>query len=286
MNPPPYRPPEGNRSPLLRQVLLASLVALPIVAIIVFGAIFAVHTEQKAAQKRAALNNITATANQMQSNLKKNFDPKKGITNVDLTDFNKFRDSLQDASHTFSGDDAIFAKVVAEYLDRIQAAATNYQAAAVKLREARVLDKFDSSDKGQLAARRELVQQFLEANDALKQAVTGYENKMRSDLVAGKIRDSKIDSFMEEFRASTAPKNALVSKIRQCDDRMGNAMLDALNMLETQWGQWKSDPLANKIRFEKTATLNAYNNDLAAIQAAGQDQVKLQQILVNQPATP
>jgi hypothetical protein len=286
MNPPPYRPPEGNKNPLLRQVLLASLVALPIMAVIVFAAIFAVHAEQKAAQKRAALRDITASANQMQSNLKKNFDPKNGITNVDLTDFNKFRKGVKDASQTFSGDDAIIAKVVADYLDRVQAAATNYQAVALKLREARVLDNFDSSDKGQIAARRELVQQFLEANNALKQTVTGAEKKIRDDLIAGKIQESKVDSYMEKFRASTAPKNALVVKIRQCDDRMANAMLDALNMLETQWGHWKADPSIDKIRFEETTALKAYNNDLVAIKAAGQDQVKLQQILVNQPEAP
>jgi len=286
MNPPPYRPPEGNKNPLVRQVLLASLVALPIVAVIVFAAFFAVHAEQKAAQKRAALRDIKASANQMHSNLKKNFDAKKGITNVDFTDFNKFRDGLKGASQTFSGDDAIIAKVAAEYLDRIQAAATNYQAAAVKLREARVLDKFDSSDKGQLAARRELVQQFMEANNALKQAITGSEKKMRDDLIAAKIRDSKINSYMEEFHAAAAPKNALVIKIRQCDDRMGNAMLDALNTLETHWGHWKAEPRTGKILFEEAATLNAYNNDVAALQAAGEDQVKLQQILVNQSAVP
>jgi len=270
---------------LLRQVLLASLVALPIIAIIVFAAIFAVHAEQKAGQKRAVLRNITASANQMQSNLKKNFDSKKGITNVDLTDFNKFRDTLKDASQTFSGDDAVFAKVVAEYLDRIETASTNYQAAAVKLREAHVLEKFDSSDKGQLAARRELVQQFMEANNALKQVVTDYEKKMRNDLVAGKIRDSKIDSFMEEFRASTAPKNALVTKIRQCDDRMANEMLGVLNMLETQWGHWKAEPNVGKIRFDETDTLKAYNIYLAGIELDGEEQVRLQQLLVNQPAT-
>lgn len=284
MNPPPYLPPEERKNTLMRQVLLASLIAVPILALVIFGAVFAVKAQQKAAQRRAALQEIESSAKQAQSDLKKNFDPKKGITNLDISGINNLREKLDDASQTLSGDDAIFAKVMAKYLNRIQDAATNYQAAMVKLRAAHVLEKFDPSDKEQITTRLEIVHQFMDANTALMQTIKGSEDNVRADLSDANIRNSKIDSFMEKFHSSAAPRNSLLIKIRQCDDRMGIAMLEVLNTLETQRGHWKTDATMTKIRFEDRAALDTYNEAVISIRDAGEEQLRLQKTLVNQPS--
>ena len=286
MNPPPYQPPPESKNPIFRQILLASLVALPVAALIICGAVYAVNAQKKAAQSRAAWRDMASSANHAQSELKKSFDPKKGITNVDFTESDKLREKLKDASQKLSGDDAIFAKVGADYLSRIQTAATNYQTATEKLREAHVLAKFDSSDRQQLSERRKIVQEFIDANSALKKVIMSSEDRIRADLYDANIRQSKVDLYMQGFHSTAAPRNALVIKIRQCDERVGNATLDALNTLDKQWGHWKSDPKVDKIRFEDTSALETYNDDMAEINAAAADQLTFQKMLVNQPAIP
>lgn len=285
MNPPPYLPPDERQSTSARPLLLAALIAIPILALMACGMIFVFNAAQKAAQKRAAIEDIQATAKEAQSNLKKNFDPQKGITNMDLSNINKLRDRLQNASQTFSGDDAVFAKVMAGYLNRLQSAGTNYQDALIKLRAAHVLQKFDPSDKGQIASRREVVHQFVDANNALMQAIKSSEDLVRADLEDAKIGESKIDSFMQGFHTSVVPRNTLLIKIRQCDDRMGTAMLDVLDTLEKQSGHWRIDQ-NDQLRFENTAALKTYNEDILSIREAGEDQLKFQKNLVNQPSPP
>jgi hypothetical protein len=286
MNPPPYRGPEEGKNRLVRQVLLASLIALPVVALIVFVVAPAVVAQRKSMQAKAAWRDMEASANQAQSDLKKNFDPKTGITNADFTDSDKLREKLKDASQKLSGDDAVVARVGAEYLEQTQDAAKNYQTAAAKLREAHVLGQFDSSNPAQIATRREIVRDFIAANTTLKEVVMSSEDKVRAELVAAKIRDSKIDAYMRGFHSSAGPKNTLIVKIRQCDDRVGNAMLDILNTLETHRDRWETDLKADKIRFKDHADLATYNSDLAIIKTAGEEQLRLQTMLVNLPSSP
>jgi hypothetical protein len=285
MNPPPYRPPEGDKNNIMRQVVLASLIALPVVALFVFVAILAVKQQRKQMASRAAWQDVKSSAGGMRDDLKKNFNPTNGITNVDLSRFDKMRDGLKTVSQNSSGDDGHVAKALSAYLDRMQTAVKNYQDASTKLRETRVLDNFDSTDKQQIPARREVVQQFIAGNEALKFVITNSEDRIRADLARENVPASKIDRFMEGFHSSAAPKNAASIKIRQCDDRIGAAMLDALSALESDWGHWKSDPATDRLRFEHSATLNTYNKDLASIQAAGEEQLKLQTRLINQPSS-
>ena len=269
----------------MRQVLLASLIALPVVALLIFVTIFAVRQQQKQMASQAAWQDVKSSAGDMRDDLRKNFNPTNGITNVDLAKFDKMRDGLKTVSQNSSGEDARLADVLSAYLDRMQAAVKNYQTASAKLREAHVLDKFDSTDKNQIPARREIVRQFVAANEALKQVITNSEDRIRADLTRENVSNSKVERFMDGFHSSAAPKNAISIKIRQCDDRIGAAMLEALEALESDWGHWKSDSTTDRLRFEHSATLNTYNTDLASIKAAGEEQLKLQTRLVNQSAS-
>jgi hypothetical protein len=279
MNPPPYRPPQEGKNPLVRQILLASLIAVPIFGLVAFGAYRGIVAQQKS---RAGWQEVKSSAGEIHDDLKKNYDPKTGVTNVDLSKFDKMRDGLKNVSRNSTGDDARIADAMTGYLDRMQAAVKNYQDVATKLRAARVLDNFDSSDQKQIPARRQIVLQFLEANGALKQVITNSEDRIRADLVQAKVPEYKIDRVLDGFHASVAPKNVLTIKIRQCDDKIGGAMLDALDMLATEWGHWRADATVDKIIFRSTTAREAYEKDLADLKAAANEQIKLQGVLVNQ----
>jgi len=283
MNPPPYRGPQESKNPLVRQVLLASLIALPVIALIAFGVSRAIIAQRKAMQSRAAWKNVAASANQMRSDFKKDFNPKTGITNIDFDKLDKLRETMKNASANSTGDEAVFGKALTGFMDRMQSAAKNYHEAAGKLRAARVLYNFDSSNKGIFADRREIVHQFLDANGALENVISNAENQIRADMAEEHVRQAKIDTMMASYHANSGYQTSITMKIRQCDDKYGAALLDVFDTLETNWGHWDADPTVDKIRFKDHATLQAYNDDLATIKAVGQEQLRLQQMLVNQP---
>jgi hypothetical protein len=283
MNLPPYRPPPGEKKSPLRQFLVASLITVSVATALIFGIIHTINAHQK---DRAAWREVELSRKQIDADLRKNFDPKTGITtNVDLTQIDKLRDSLKSMSRNSTGDEAVFADALSKFTDRMQAATRNYRAAVTKLREARVLQGFDSSDKSQLAARREYVHQFLDANAAMEQVITNCEDQIRADLIAAHVRPSKADAMLANYHAGTEVQNAITMKVRKCDDRVGAALLDALNTLETNWGLWKYDTNTNWIQFEDAETRETYNKYVAEIKAAMNEQLELQRKVLSQPAS-
>lgn len=237
---------------------------------------------QRAHASHATRQNVEPPANDVRLESTTNFDAKADMTNASFEKLDEVRERMKNLSQNSSGADAIMADAIAANAERTQIAVTNYRIAGAKLRAAQVLAQFDPADKGQFAARRALVEQFLEANAALKQSALESEDRMRLDLAKAHIPSSEIKRRMAFYHNGTAATYALTLQSRQCDERIGAALLDALNTLETNWGKWKLDPHTGKILFEDTATRDAYNNDIVAIKAAVQEQQKLKAKVVNQ----
>jgi hypothetical protein len=235
---------------------------------------------KKTAQSRATFQHLQSSADDLSSNLKNNFDPKKGITNVDLGKMDRLRNEMKSASTNLSGEDAQLASVMAAYFDRIGNSMKNYEAAVNRLRVAQVMSHFDSADKDQFAPRREIVQHFLQANSAIKNVIVNAEDSIRADLIKAHLSEAHIQNVMDGYHSSAAPLNTITLKIRECDDKLGNAMLDAFNTLESSQGHWRFDAAKEKLIFSDEEVRLAYNKSINAINAAAQEQVKWQSKLI------
>ncbi len=60
--------------------------------------------------------------NQARADMKNNFNPKTGVTNVDFAKFDKARESLKNAAQNSSGENAQIAGIISAYLERIESA--------------------------------------------------------------------------------------------------------------------------------------------------------------------
>jgi hypothetical protein len=125
------------------------------------------------------------------------------------------------------------------------------------------------------------VQQFLGANRALTQIITNAENSIHDGLVKARVSNTQIQNFMAGYHSSATPINGLTLRIRQCDDRIGAALLGALNTLESSSGHWKYNSAIEQIAFDDSMTRSAYNESVNALNAAAADQLKFQNELVN-----
>jgi hypothetical protein len=86
---------------------------------------------------------------------------------------------------------------------------------------------------------------------------------------------------MAGFDSKFVPRRDLTLLIRECDYRMGQSMLSVLDVLETNWGKWNYNPVTEKIYFDNDDARQAYQQSIAAIKLAGQEQVAAQGKLVN-----
>jgi hypothetical protein len=249
-----------------------------IVAFFIIG--FISGYSKRVQARRDALDDIQTAAQEIRGDVKNSFDPEKGITNVDAHQLDHLQQQLQGAAQKLSGDDAILMQVMAAQVNRMQTSLQRYQSSVGNLRDTHVLTQLDIKNKQDLASRREVVKRFLAANDDLKRVIDNSESNIRSDLVNRKIAASKIDAVIAGYHSKAAVANLTTSQIRKCDDRMGNALIGALNLLEEQWGNWNYNTAADQIRFQNNAAADAYSQFITEIQDASEKQLELQRKLV------
>jgi hypothetical protein len=200
---------------------------------------------------------------------------------VDGSSLDRLNRQFRDASKKMSGDDAIIMQAMANHLSRVQTALKAYEPAMKAYIGAEVLNAATLKQKSEIEPRRQIVREFLARNADLTKVIKDSEKSIRTDLAKSGLTPAKVENSMKAFKRSADPRNALTLQIRDCDKRLGDATIGALDLLEIHWNKWKYDPTESQLKFEETKTADEYNSFLDEISTAGDTQVKLQGKLVN-----
>lgn len=251
-----------------------------LLAFVVIGFIGGLSNRLKSHQ---ATRELKATVQQIQENAKNSYNSETGITNLDVKSVDRLRSQFDSAAQTMSGDDALIAKVMSAYVKRMESAAQDYQQAAADLRNAKVLSLQTLTDKNQIQYRRLVVQAFVTANDKLEGVISNGVTDIQADLTRLQVSPENAGAAIEGFRSRADVQTPILLKIRGCDDRMGQAMLGVLDLLQNNWGKWKYDSAANTVNFDDPAAENSYEQMVVAIKRAGEEQVEYQGQLVSLP---
>jgi len=272
----------GMRRQNRRKILLLSLSGLAINGVLAVFAVIAFKGEVKrTAEQRKVAEDIRASSRDFQRSVRDSYDPEKGITNVDGSSLDRLNRQFRDASKKMSGDDAIIMQAMANHLSRVQTALKAYEPAMKAYIGAEVLNAATLKQKSEIEPRRQIVREFLARNADLTKVIKDSEKSIRTDLAKSGLTPAKVENSMKAFKRSADPRNALTLQIRDCDKRLGDATIGALDLLEIHWNKWKYDPTESQLKFEETKTADEYNSFLDEISTAGDTQVKLQGKLVN-----
>ena len=170
------------------------------------------------------------------------------------------------------------ARAMANLSGRMQNLMREFAAAAERLQKANVLSG-NMRDRAEIEADRQIVRDFLAANAKLLDAGEHREDIMRAELDAEHVTISSRESVIAGFRQSQAESGVyeLGLQIRHCGQRVGENCLALLDLLDQNWGKWRRDDAANVLRFEDNDTREAYNKLVDNVQAAFQEQRKVQE---------
>jgi hypothetical protein len=185
--------------------------------------------------------------------------------------------SLHEAAGKLSKHDAILARAMAANTARSQKALEQYQIALKELMDGQVLAKLDLKEKREIASRRAIVERFLKVNAMLRDLAASSEDRIQADLLAGGWSQTQTTRFMAGYHRNNEQITAIVLEIREHDERVGSAIVGALNLLEQHWGAWTYDADAEVVHFEDDAVVGKYEEFMNAMESAGAAQVKLQE---------
>jgi hypothetical protein len=188
----------------------------------------------------------------------------------------RIKDQLgQSASH-LSGADAAAARGMANYLGKVQGNLQTYGAEMNKLMQAKVLS-FNIQDRATIEQHRQLIRDFLAANNNLIETLQHGEDLLRAELDAEKVPAFTRDQTLRGYEKSQVELRPLQMRVRKCDQTLGESALAVLDLLDQNWGKWERNEASGRLRFQDNATLASFNDLIKKIQTAAADQEKAQQ---------
>lgn len=182
----------------------------------------------------------------------------------------------QESSAQAQGEDALVRQAVNSCRQRIQEVAQEHAANANRVQEAKVLAMNGVTQREQLEAKRELVRRFLASNVALKSLLVNEESAFSEALAKLNVPQARIARESQGFQSGIRDK-ALIVRKRETDQRIGNSLLGALDLLDELWGQWNYNKEYDQVQFSPPGALKNYNDFLGAIEAASREQKEVQQ---------
>jgi hypothetical protein len=262
---------DGQRSSIaLRSILGFVLLGL-------LGAIAVpnfVRARSLAQEKQKALTELNAETRQFRQKA------IAALTNTQTgsVSVQELQQSLARAERSTSGQTAVLLKCSQIYVSRIAQYQHDYEQASLALKAAQVLKASDLVRRDQLGPRRDIVRKFMDANLACKNFIR-HEDTYSKDLAAAGIPAPQREEALTRVRRSMAIQRPTLVSVREADERIGQAMLGIIELLDKQWGQWKYDQNAHVLRFEDGAALARYNSLMGEINQAASEQSDAQKRL-------
>lgn len=259
--------------PIVRSVF-GILLSVGLLAIFATGFVRGYH---QAAKNRMLASTVHEAEQQTKSELKKSLEENRTPTALEAQlGLDRMKSSLETVSQNASGPTALLAKASKGYLETLQPLATNYDASLKALLKPPLLDMAGVDRREQLQARKQLVQNFLAANDRLEAFVTNRAKLYRQALEKAAVPAEYIETALNSKSFTGFQENDLTRRIREDDRRMGTAMLGMIEVLNTSFGRWKYNAERKKVEFDEPAALDKYIVFRDELEIASQDQKKLQ----------
>jgi hypothetical protein len=228
---------------------------------------------------REARRNANASAEDMRQSLRQNFDPQRGVTNVDFTKTRAARASLDRAAAEAKGDEAKILKASAAYFDQMDTAARTLKGASTVLESAKVLQFTNMPTKEDFAKRRRIVQNCRAASEKVRAIITNSPTFYRAELQRLGMASNDVEKAVTDIQLRSAVQHELLCEVRDTDARVTDATLEIFDLLERHPDHWRIR--LGYPSFTNSVTGSAYKQLLGQIERAGKDQVEAQRKLVN-----
>ena len=258
-------------------VILAVVGGIVFLAMVAAGAVgvfvVAKRIQEKNAKREQALSDLQKVADEARQNAEKTIKDGKGADEV-----GRLRQQLDKSAATAGGSDAEAYRAMSDTLAKIQMQAKAYEAAEAKFVDAAVL-KGDMTDRTEIAEKQAVVKEFLSQNDRFADALSHSADLLKTELDKAKVPDAMKRGVIAGFEKSQTRIRPLQLRVRETDRIVGENALAGLSLFDTNWGKWRRDP-SGKIIFESGAVVKQYNEILAKVRAAADEQAKAQSELI------
>jgi hypothetical protein len=220
---------------------------------------------------------IQAAAREAKSEMQKAVQQNRPITAEQAqSSVQKIASALDAVSESSLGPNAALAHASRAYLLKVQPLAQAYSLAMQAVAQHPLLDMSDVTQREQLEAKKQLVRNFLAANDNLEAFATNRLELYRRELLKASVPAESIETALNAYEKVSPEKDELTRRIRADDRYLGESLLGMLDLLEVHLGEWKYDVGQKMVRFDDDAIFDKYIALRDQMDLAAQEQKRLQ----------
>jgi hypothetical protein len=233
------------------------------------------------AQAGGELRQIAAESRRIQAEQRTTLDQKGTMDDrqsVALAE--RASDQLGKLAETSVGHQRDLATASKAYMDHMLAVKRRYDDAIANLGGEDFWKLASLADPEALAARRQTVRAFMQANEQLSALQDEAGTAFRRELTTRGANERDIADAMASYKKSAGPRLPWLVKIRETDAQIGQAMLDFLDFAEANRGKWHKNESDGKIVFDATDAPATYREILARVNEASTAQAEYQKQLL------
>lgn len=256
-----------------------------VAGLVILGLIIVAHLQKAEVLRRLAQQKskeqsakTKAAVDRLNEDWRKDFQ-ESGGTNSGQQHLERLQAEYQKASANLSGYEKLTFEAGAAYTAKLQSELKQYEQTAEEMKAAEVLAPATNSTREQLAQNRKIVQRFVAANDSFSNFVANASLHFQAEMQARKIPEKIIELNLKGFNQTSARQRPVIQQIRATDARIGQATLSLLELLDTHFGRWRKDLQTGQLILPDEATVQKYQELLAEIDTAAEEQGKLQERL-------
>jgi hypothetical protein len=163
--------------------------------------------------------------------------------------------------------------------EEIAAAIQRYSAASQQLELRTFFDLHRIENAAQIAEKRKLVEAFQSASEELKRFQNAGVQLLQKDVTPR--REPAVHSAWALFgnREKADPRLPAISKRREADDRLADAMHAFLDLAQYNLGAWRFEPDAQHVVFDNDGAAVRYNAVVSQVLALANEQPEVRQLL-------
>ncbi len=245
-----------------------------IVALAAMGYFFMQATQRRvrATEAQAELEKV---ASKERANLRQTIENGNGAESIE-----RVRSQLEkSAQKAGAGPDAPTYRSLSAALQKLGGRTHEYETAAQAFKEAELF-QFKLASRKDIETKRKIVRDFLAANERLTDMIVHLDDTLRAELDANHVPEPVKSATVKGFSSTRRKTYDIQLHIRDTDARFGATALEALDLLDKNWGAWERDDSSGQLRFKNEALIAPFNALVHKVQDISAEQTKAQEELL------
>lgn len=202
-----------------------------------------------------------------------------GTADVSAEDLNKAAYTMRKASMKLEGDEAAGMRSSATLMSEFAQRNQQFKAVIDRFATLGGLDPASIRSQEDIQQRLDLARQFLVLNESFATHVKNTPRRFRELLLKEGVEQRKLARAESEF--ANGFKLRLQIKLREVEQRFGEAATDYLAVLDQEWGQWRVDAASGQVVFDDDSAIPRFNRASERLQTAMHAESEIQRQILD-----